>query len=112
MKYKFKIQYTCGCFPTENKTIEKDEVVEVVRFREAGSDKFVSCLNEEGYFFVISLDVLKFCAEEYYEPQKRKTCPTCKHKEKCEELTKDWGIFLLGDTCARYEESTKEEPND
>lgn len=50
--------------------------------------------------------------KEEQPTQKRKICPTCKHKQQCIENAKKSGIILLGDTCMRYEESTEEEPND
>lgn len=114
MKYKLKIDY----IPREKSTqdflkdgiLRKGEVIEVVGYSEPVGE--VVCFYMKGIQINIPLQTFLLVTEEYVEPQKRKTCPTCKHKEKCEELTKEWGIFLLGDTCMRYEESTEEEPND
>lgn len=103
MKYKFFLSYTYNVYKG-TETIEEGEIVEIIRFRESAGEKFVDCLRSNEKHFRISLEALKFCAEEYYEPQKRKTCPTCKHQKECMARTKESCIFLLGDFCARYEE--------
>ena len=108
MKYRLKIDYRPTVVEVNNK-IKKDVIIEVTGCHEVGDIIYCHCKSElNGAEFVISLDCLKFCAEEYYEPQKRKTCPTCKHQKECMERAKKLGIFLLGDFCARYEKATTE----
>ena len=104
MKYKLKIDY----IPKDEEVtvleplIRKGEVLDVVGYSEPIQS--VVCYYKKGIQVNIPLQVFLLIAEEYYEPQKRKTCPTCKHRQECMERTKELNILLLGDFCARYEE--------
>lgn len=108
MKYKFKIMYSSGPSLIAPEIIQEGDVVEVVRFRERGNEKYVTCLTQEDKHITISFDALKFCAEEYVEPRKQKVCGLCKHYEKCREQWKKGGLLRWGDYCALYEEESQE----
>ena len=101
MKYKMKVDLS---FPAhENKeTILKGEVFEVFMIKEFRDKVIVYCITEKQYWKMY-LETLQLFAEEYYEPQERKTCPTCKHRQECMIRVKEAGILFLGDFCARYE---------
>lgn len=86
----------------KEKMIRKGEVVDVVGYSEPVGE--VVCFYMKGIQVNIPLQSFLLITEEYYEPQKRKTCPTCKHQKECMARTKESCIFLLGDFCARYEE--------
>lgn len=105
MKYKFFLDYTYDGYKSIE-TIEKGEIVEVVRLREVGIEQFVDCLKSDGTYFRISLKALKFCAEEYHEYPKTTSCVLCRHLEKCRKRQTEANTFMfcIGDFCARFEE--------
>lgn len=109
MKYKFFLSYTYNVYKG-TETIEEGEIVEIIRFRESVGEKFVDCLRSNEKYFRISLEALKFCAEEYHETTKPKFCVRCKNFIKCREYAEKNFVFLgLGDFCARFEEGNIEE---
>lgn len=102
MKYKLKVALSFPAHEGKN-LIPKEKVFEVFMVKEVRDKVIVYCKTEDENWEMY-LETLQFFAEEYYEPQKRKTCPTCKHQIECMERTKESNILLLGDFCARYEE--------
>lgn len=106
MKYRFKIDYIPKDEMVQqllkDKMIRKGEVVDVVGYSEPVGE--VVCFYMKGIQVNIPLQSFLLITEEYYEPQKRKTCPTCKHQKECMARTKESCIFLLGDFCAMWEE--------
>jgi len=102
MKYKLRVDLS---FPTykETEIILKGTIFEVFMVKEVG-DKIICYCKTENENWQMYLDTLNFFAEEYVEPQKRKTCSTCKFRLQCYERANKTGLFFIGDTCMRYEE--------
>ena len=102
MKYKFFLSYTYNVYKG-TETIEEGEIVEIIRFRESVGEKFVDCLRSNEKYFRISLEALKFCAEEYHEPKETSNCRDCLHYEKCRQYLGENNILFWGDTCYKFE---------
>ena len=102
MKYKLKVALGFPAHESKN-LIPKGKVFEVFMVKEVRNKVIVYCKTEDENWEMY-LETLQFFAEEYYEPQERKTCPTCKHQKECIKRATEAGIILLGDFCARYEE--------
>lgn len=101
MKYRLKVTLAFPAYMCKE-PILKGEVFEVFMVKEVRDKILVYCKTEKENWDMY-LETLQLFAEEYYEPQERKTCPTCKHQKECMARTKESCIFLLGDFCARYE---------
>lgn len=84
MKYKLKIDLGFPAYEGK-KIIPKGKVFEVFMVKEVRDKVIVYCKTEDENWEMY-LETLKFFAEEYYEPQKRRLCPTCKHQKKCMEM--------------------------
>lgn len=102
MKYRLRVDLSFHAHEGK-KLIPKGKVFEVFMVKEV-KDKIIVYCKTEDENWKMYLETLQLFAEEYYEPQKRKTCPTCKHQAECMARIKEAGIMSLGDFCAMWEE--------